>query len=196
MSSPTSHRASRRLACFAATAAAAATVLVGAAPAAAGSVPASPSQGGSSLTAARPLPRIVTRWAAAWNSGSPDRMAALFTADGVYEDLAFQTTFRGPEGVATWVSITTRSIRDARVEVLDAFRRGDRVAVRWTFSGRDTGAFAPGLPPTAGAFSVPASSLFELRGGKLRRVTDFYNLADLLRQVGLPAGAYTPAPAP
>ena len=138
------------------------------------------------------VPRVVQRWADAWNAADPERMAALFTADGVYEDFAFQARFQGRDGVALWVSITTASIRDARVELVDAFRAGDRAAARWIFSGTDTGAFARDLPPTGKSFSVPVASLFELEGRLIRRVGDYYNLADLLRQIGLPAGAYTP----
>lgn len=73
-------------------------------------------------------------------------MAALFTDDGIYEDFAFQTSFRGTPGVARWVAITNASIRHAKVELVDAFRVGDRAATRWIFSGTDTGAFARDLP--------------------------------------------------
>jgi steroid delta-isomerase-like uncharacterized protein len=123
-------------------------------------------------------------------------MAALFTGDGLYEDFAFQTAFRGKQGVALLVAITTASIRDAKVELVDAFRLGDRAAARWTFSGTDTGAFARGLPPTGRSFSLPVASLFELQGPLIRRAGDYYDLATLLRQLGLPAGAYAPPATP
>ncbi len=148
-------------------------------------------QGGGREDAAM-VPRIVQQWADAWNAADPARMAALFTDDGVYEDFAFQARFQGREGIALWVSITSASIRDARVELVDAFHAGDRAAARWIFSGTDTGAFARDLPPTGKSFSLPVASLFELEGQLIRRVGDYYNLADLLRQIGLPAGAYTP----
>lgn len=137
-------------------------------------------------------PRIVQRWADAWNAASPERMTALFTDDGVYEDFAFQTAFRGKPGVAMWVAITNASIRGAKVELVDAFHVGDRAAARWIFSGTDTGAFARDLPPTGKSFSLPVASLFELEGQLIRRVGDYYDLANLLRQLGLPAGAYVP----
>lgn len=137
----------------------------------------------------RPAPRVVKQWAAAWNAGSPERMAALFTEDGVYEDHAFQVVFRGRDGVAQWVSITTGAIDDTHVEVTGAFRSGDRIAVQWTFSGTDSAGGLGGQPPTGKSFSVPAASIFEMKGNKIRRVDDYYNLADLLRQLGLPSGA-------
>ena len=144
----------------------------------------------------RPAPRPVREWAAAWNTGSPERMAALFTEDGAYEDHAFQVEFRGRDGVAQWVEITNAAIADTRVEVEEASRAGDRIYVEWTFSGTNSAGGLAGQPPTGKAFSVPAVSVFEMKGNKIRRVEDYYNLADLLRQVGLPAGVWTPPPAP
>ncbi len=136
--------------------------------------------------------RVVDQWAAAWNTNSPQRMAALFTDTGSYTDHAFQATFAGKDGVATWITITHTAIKNPKVEVLNSFRSGDRVAVRWEFSGTDTGAFAKHLPPTGKSFTVPVLTYFEMKGDKIQRCEDYYNVADLLRQVGLPAGAWTP----
>ena len=137
-------------------------------------------------------PAIVERWVAAWNAHSPDQMAALFTDDGVYEDLAFEFVMQGKQGVASWVTITLAGAPDARVELVYAFQAGDRAAAHWIFSGTHTGAWGPDLPPTGNRFSLPVASLFELEGDLIRRVGDYYNLATWLRQVGLPAGPYAP----
>jgi steroid delta-isomerase-like uncharacterized protein len=138
------------------------------------------------------VPPIVERWAAAWNAHSPEQMAALFTDDGVYEDLAFEFVWQGKEGVATWVTITLGGAPDTRVELVYAFQDGDRAAAHWIFSGTHTGQWGPDLPPTGQPFSLPVASLFELEGDLIRRVGDYYNLATWLRQVGLPAGPYVP----
>ncbi|MFE3172797.1 nuclear transport factor 2 family protein [Amycolatopsis sp. NPDC059090] len=138
------------------------------------------------------IPHVVKAWADAWNSGDAAKMASLFTDDGTYQDNAFQVAMSGQEGVANWVEITERSIRNAHVDVQDAFRSGDRIAVRWTFSGTDTGAFDKTRPATGKSFRVPVSTLIDLRGERIRQLTDYYNLADVLRQVGLPAGPWTP----
>lgn len=142
---------------------------------------------------ARPVPEIVQKWMTAWNRADARGMAELFTADGSYENFAFQAESRGRDGIVQWVAITAQNIPDAHGRVIDAFRVGDRVAVKWIFSGTPLR-----LGPTGGtgaSFAVPAVSYFELRGGRIRRVSDFYNVADLLRQLGLPSGAWTP-PAP
>lgn len=139
------------------------------------------------------LPRPIRQWARAWNTGDAELMASLFTRDGTYTDHAFQATFRGPEGIAQWVVITLDSIAPAQVILSDAVRAGDRAAVRWTFTGTfiTQQPFGPGADVRGKSFSVPAVSWFTFRGGLVSGVEDYYNLADLMRQLELPL-PYTP----
>ena len=138
----------------------------------------------------RSIDPLVTRWASAWNATDATAVADLFAQDATYEDLAFQVAFTGHEGIAQWIAITSQAIPDAHVDVEEAFRSGDRIAVRWTFTGTPE---AIGEAVASGeSFSVPVVTLMELDGDRIARVTDAYNLADLLRQIGLPAGPWTP----
>ena len=133
---------------------------------------------------------LVAAWASAWNDADAEGVADLYTRDALYEDLAFQVVFSGHEGIAQWHAITARAIPDASVDVEEVIRSGDRIAVRWTFAGTPV---AIGETATSGkSFSVPVVTLMEVEGGRVARVTDAYNLADLLRQIGLPAGPWTP----
>lgn len=143
---------------------------------------------------ARPVPPVVEAWAAAWNAADAEGMAALFTEDGTYEDLAFQVRFQGREGVAAWVGLTAEAIPDARIAIVDAFQAGDRVAVRWVLSG--TPGALGSTPLTGESFEVPAVSILVMDGELIESATDVYNLAELLRDVGLPSGPWVPPPAP
>ena len=135
-----------------------------------------------------PSPIVVQRWMDAWNDRSPEKMCALFTADGVYEDAAFKIRARGRQGVATWTAVSVDHIPDLHGEIEEAFQVDDRAAVRWTFSGtpRKLGA----VQGTGQPFRVPVLTFMELQSGRIARVTDCYNLADLLQQVGLPLDAF------
>jgi len=117
-------------------------------------------------------------------------MAALFTEDGVYEDLAFQIASSGLKPIADWISVGAEHLPDLKIEITDAFELGDRVALRWTFFA--TPLLLGSIPGTGKPFSVPAASIFEMREGKIAKVQDFYNLADVLRQLGIPSGPYVP----
>ncbi|GAA4238787.1 hypothetical protein GCM10022254_56150 [Actinomadura meridiana] len=114
-----------------------------------------------------------------WNDDDPSALASLFTRDGVYQDLAFQQTWRGHRQIALWHSITHQGITGVRIKVTNAFRGGDHVAVQWTFSGTMRGAPA--------SFTVPATTIMRLRHGRIVSDVDYYNRADLLKQSGLPA---------
>ena len=127
----------------------------------------------------RRIPRVVERWEAAWNSGDPHQLSRLFTADARYTDHAFGATFTGREGVRQWAEITARSVGDARIDVESATRRGRSVEIHWTFSGQLVGA--------PDAFSVPARTVLHLRGNRIASNDDYYELAEVLRQSGLPA---------
>jgi steroid delta-isomerase-like uncharacterized protein len=131
------------------------------------------------------IPRLVRQWADAWNTNDPQQMAALFTRDGVYEDFAFGARFTGREGVASWVTITWTALDEVEVDVTDTFRTADRISIRWTFRGQIAGAPRP--------FAVPASSVLELRNGRIAYAGDYYNLAEVLKQSGLPPELPAPA---
>ncbi|QNK64962.1 nuclear transport factor 2 family protein [Pedobacter sp. PAMC26386] len=137
-----------------------------------------------------PTPGIILAWAKAWNDGSGKEMSALFTEDGIYDDYAFQASWSGHEKISQWVKLTVESIPDARVEILDAFQSGDRATVRWVFHGLPKH-IGP-IEGTGRSFEVSAVSVFELKNGKIQHVSDYYNLANLFRQIGLPSGAWTP----
>jgi len=125
------------------------------------------------------LPRTVLRWEEAWNSGDPQQLAVLFTRDARYTDHAFGATFTGRDGIAQWSTITAQSIDDAQIDVHRAQRRGRHIEIRWTFSGHIVGAPAP--------FTVPAVTILRFKGKSIVTNDDYYDLAEVLRQSGLPA---------
>ena len=141
-----------------------------------------------------PVPRLVRSWARAWNTGDGELMASLFTPDGTYADHAFQAQVQGREQVAGWVAVTIDSITDIRVTVTDVLQDGDRACVRWTFAGTFTTVqpFTTDVDIRGRSFSVPAVSWFRFARGGIAAVDDHYDLADLMRQLGMDL-PYTPS---
>jgi steroid delta-isomerase-like uncharacterized protein len=137
---------------------------------------------------------IIRSWAQHWNAGDAAGMTELFTVDCSYRDRAFQTHFTGREGVAEWIRITQSHIPDLHIELLAGFGDEQQAMARYTLSGT----FGPDHPFDARhevsgrTFAVPGASYFTVRQGRIHAVEDFYNLADLMRQIGLPAGPFTP----
>lgn len=128
------------------------------------------------------LPPVVERWAAAWTAHDAEALAALFTADGLYEDLAFGASYQGPDGVAEWMMRTLAFLPDASIELVAAFQAGDRATAEWIFTGTRLAPGGPQEEGDPGTFAVRAASVFELEGDLIRRVSDYYNPTDLSSQ--------------
>ena len=124
------------------------------------------------------IPRIVQEWEAAWNTGDGNRMAALFTTDGGYQDFSLGYRFTGGTAISKFVQESVKNVGDLHVSVTDAFRTNDRIALRFVFSGHVNGA--------PKAFSVPVLTVMELKGDKITYDGDYYNRLEFLKQSGLP----------
>lgn len=122
---------------------------------------------------------VAQEWLAAWLTDDPARMGAMMTPDGVYEDFSSEVAWTGPEQVAQWVTMTHEGIADVGGTITDSFHVDDRIAIVWSFSGQLRGAPQP--------FSVTATTIIQLDGDRVARISDYYSLATLLRQSGLPA---------
>lgn len=145
-----------------------------------------------------PLPDFLLRWEAAWAARDSTAFAALFTPDGIYEDLAFESVNRGPDEIVQFLDVTFAAIPDVAITSLGGFRGDDWAAAEWVFSGTLVAPLGP-IPGNGRSFSVRGSSMFELDGDLIRRESDHYNLATMLRQLALlpgPEGAAAATPAP
>jgi steroid delta-isomerase-like uncharacterized protein len=77
-----------------------------------------------------------------------------------------------------------RSYREQLRDVVVLGNAAGRVAAEYIVDGEYL-ATDEGLPPAAGQrYSLPGGAFFEVRGGKIHRVTNYYNLTVWLRQVG------------
>jgi steroid delta-isomerase-like uncharacterized protein len=129
-----------------------------------------------------PLPAFLARWKAAWAARDSAGYAALFTADGIYEDLAFETINRGAAEIVQFLDVTFAAIPDIAISAIGGFRGDDWAAAEWVFSGTPTAPLGP-IRGTGRSFSVRGASIFELEGDLIRRQSDCYNLATMLRQL-------------
>jgi steroid delta-isomerase-like uncharacterized protein len=128
--------------------------------------------------------RLLERHYAAWSQGDVEGIAACFTEDCLFEDMALQAKFEGKAGVRGFAQATFAAVPDFRWTPEIILVDGSRAASAWNMAGRQTGNF-PGIPGTGKSFSVPGSSIVETRDGKIHRNRDYWSLATYLRQVGL-----------
>ena len=123
-------------------------------------------------------------YAAAWNSHDTEKMVSFFTDDSVYEDLGIGKIKRGKEELRAFINGFFATFPDHNFEVKSSFISGDWYCAEWVWSGTHKGDI-PGLPATGKRFSIRGVSVGELKEGKIKRNSDYYNLMDFLKQIGI-----------
>jgi steroid delta-isomerase-like uncharacterized protein len=129
--------------------------------------------------------RVLDAWATAWSSHDPDQVLALFTDDCLYEDVTFNVINRGKEELRAFANGVFAAVPDFKGDPLTTrFVAGNWAAMEWVMSGTHHGDF-PGMPATGKRFSVRGAAIVELQGDKIRRCSDYWDAATVMRQVGL-----------
>lgn len=127
---------------------------------------------------------LLRRYYAAFNAGDWEGMLGCLT-DDVVHDVNQGGREVGRAAFATFLARMERCYRE-RVEdlVVMVSADGTRGAAEFTIHGTYLVA-DEGLPPATGQrYVLPVGAFFEIREGRIARVTNYYNLQDWLRQVG------------
>jgi len=126
---------------------------------------------------------VAEKLIAAWNSHDPDKMLPLFTDDVFYEDVAFGEVSHGQAELRKFAASEFEGVPDLELKLVRANVHGGHGAIEWAFSGTDKGVYKTGKK-----FTVRGVSVVDVRKGKIARCQDFYDVATVMRQVGvLPA---------
>jgi len=137
---------------------------------------------------------FLDRYLDAWNAHDPAAVARHMADGAIYEDVALGRVLHGPSEMATFVEEATRSSSDFRFEVVSLFMVGSNYATEWIMLGTNDRAL-PGVPATGRSFRVRGASVGKLdSSGLIVENRDYYNLAELLTQLGIPPTA-PPQPA-
>lgn len=118
-----------------------------------------------------------------WNTKAVERVEEHFTEDAVYEDVAGGLVSRGWEEIKAMIAEVQRWSPDFHVEMTSVFVAGDRAVTEWRMTGTHQGDLE-GLPATGKGFSLRGVSLLQFEEGKVKRVTDYYDMSTFLRQLG------------
>ena len=127
---------------------------------------------------------LVLDYYTAFNRGDRDAMLALL-ADDVVHDLNQGGRETGREAFVAFMARMDRSYREQlRDIVVMASPDGSRAAAEYVVHGEYL-ADDEGLPPANGqTYVLPGGAFFDLRDGRIARVTNYYNLQDWIAQVG------------
>ncbi len=127
---------------------------------------------------------LIQSYYAAFNAGEWDAFLALLT-DDVVHDINHGARETGRDAFRAFMARMNRSYAEKIVDlVIMADDSGSRAAAEFVVEGRYL-VTDDGLPEATGqTYRLPAGAFFAIEGGRVARVTNYYNLADWLRQVG------------
>ncbi len=127
---------------------------------------------------------LIAEYYAAFNALDFDRFLGLLT-DDVVHDINQGGREVGREAFRAFLKRMDRSYAEQIVEISisvndDGSRAAAEFIVLGTYKATDED-----LPEATGQkYRLPAGAFFEVKGGKVARITNYYNLQDWLRQVG------------
>lgn len=114
--------------------------------------------------------------------------AALVAPDLEWTIVPFGTQFVGPDGYQQFFAGWIAAAPDGQIDGARISGMGDVVVGEYIFRGRQTGTLrtaADEIAPTGQLMEVPVCEVFELEGGKIARVRSYFDVATLMRQLGL-----------
>lgn len=126
---------------------------------------------------------LIARYYAAFNAGDPDGMLACLT-DDIEHRVNEGAPRMGRAKFAEFCSHMGVSYREQLQDMVifatdDGTRAAAEFVVHGTYLQTD-----PGLPEAKGqTYILPAGGFFEVRDGRISRITTFYNLNDWIAQV-------------
>jgi steroid delta-isomerase-like uncharacterized protein len=125
---------------------------------------------------------IVRAYYDRFNAGDWDGMLALL-ADDVAHDINQGGREVGKDAFRAFLKRMDRSYKE-RLEHVVVMGDGARVAAEFVVIGTYVQT-DEGLPPATGqTYRLPGGAFFELTGGRIARITNYYNLQQWLRLIG------------
>lgn len=128
--------------------------------------------------------QLLERYYAAFNAADWNAFLNLLTEDVVH-DVNQGGRETGRDAFAVFMQRMNASYSERITDIVIMVNAdGSRAAVEYTVLGTYLNT-DEGLPPAHGQkYRLPGGAFFEVRGGKVARVSNYYNLQDWLRQVG------------
>jgi steroid delta-isomerase-like uncharacterized protein len=117
-----------------------------------------------------------------WNKGKLDAIAELLTTDHVNHDPVNQA--KGLEAYKDFVKKYRGAFPDCRLEIDELFSAGEKVAVRWRYSGTHKGQLE-GAQPTGRHVTGTGISINHFSGEKIRETFTDWDALGLMQQIGV-----------
>ena len=121
---------------------------------------------------------------AAFNAQDFQKFLSFHTDDVITVSVADGSVIHGKEELRAFVNSYFVGFKDFKMELTSSFTSGNRQCEEWVISGTHTGVFQ-GLAATGKHISVHGILVREMKKGKTSHVSNYFDSATLMRQLGL-----------
>lgn len=128
--------------------------------------------------------RFVSALVDAWNSRDTRRIERFYAPEYEGVDIGRAEPYHGMQGAARHMTSYLGAFPDLRFTQDEIVVQGDRVALFWTARGTHEGRLM-NIPPTHRKIAVRGTSLLTIENGKVSRGLYVWDVAGLLRSIGL-----------
>lgn len=127
---------------------------------------------------------LITRVISAWNAHDPDQAAQFYTPDYLGLDVSQTEPQCGLEGLRQTMLRYFRAFPDIQFSQDSLIIQDDTAALAWTAHATHRGSLM-NIPPTGRQVQIQGVSLLTIANGKIRKASYIWDVAGLLRNLGL-----------
>lgn len=124
---------------------------------------------------------VVQAYVRAWNQHDSTAFDTLLAPDAIHEDFAQNFRGKGSAQVAGFMRQAIAAEPDFRWQITNSIEDGRYVALEWTWTSTYTGPDPAGKQVTNKRISGRGASFAEVEKGKIKRFTDYYDIASFFR---------------
>ena len=136
-----------------------------------------------------------TRVLAMWNDHDINIADEVYAPEIVRHDCAIPEAILGLENVKNYLKNLFTAFPDINLTVDEMIIAGNKAVQRWTTTGTNTGPMND-MPPTGKTVTFSGVSVGHFANGKLIEIWDFYNVLDMMQQLGFTLTPPQPPEAP
>lgn len=121
---------------------------------------------------------------ASWADPDPESFAALFTPNGVFEDITYAIRLDGHEQLRAHASRMKKHSYELAVTILHCDATGTTGVAEWHLSHVYAGKF-DGVDRSGAPVSIRGLSIYAFANGRIARAADYWNYMELVRTMGV-----------
>lgn len=120
----------------------------------------------------------------AWNSRQDEIITSFYSPAYVVEDITAGRIREGWEGLRQWTKSVFTAFPNLKYTLITAIEKDDNLVLHWLAKGNHQGPLMR-IPATGKNVFIHGMSVLQLENGKVVRGQVMWDLAGVLRQIGL-----------